>query len=766
MRKTSLAGLTALAVAGSTLLSILPARAADATTLWVHGYSDTCSDTGPGTQDQPFCTIGAAAQVVQAGQTVRVGAGAYRERVTVPRSGTPDQPITFTSDSGTARVGLVGPGSGFVVDGQHDIVIRRFSATPAEGLPGLDLRNSSAITVESFGAYPETVSTTPAVRLSKVTGATLSGISSSSATLVTAVDLDAATTGVTLTASSFSTIPRYDLPMGSVAVRVAGTGNTVTRSRIEGFSAAGILVAPGASGTVVSDNYIQAGGGDGIRNDSATGTAVTNNTVHQRCRDGVRIEGASTGVAVHNNVLVDNGYLGLQNCGRTGPGGVEIGVYGTTARDTRVDYNDVFHTNASSPQLYSWGTPLGLAAFRTATGQAAHDRESRIQATRIDSANSAAPGYPTIDYSGLARADDPNVPDTGAGPITYADRGAFESVQSPVARLDPAIDLGTSTVTLDASTSTAGLTPIASYRFDFGDGTVVTQASPVASHRYATLDTYRVSVTVTGGDKRTGTVYDDVTLLPRIGTIGLLARSNLRYVGPSTSGGARADRAGLDAGSTFDVVDAGNGRVALYSRSARRYLAADQANQLTLVDAHVSGFSWLRLIRNSDGSLTISANSGYVSTSGSGGTLVAGKTTVGKFEQFHDVKVSDANRTFKARSNARYVTASNTAATPLAATATGVGVAQKYDLVNLGNYQWALFARANNRFVTASLGTQPLINTKTIPGTWERFVIVHNSDGSVSLRSAGNSRYVTADSTKPLIANAGTIGPRQQYTLG
>jgi PKD repeat protein len=55
-------------------------------------------------------------------------------------------------------------------------------------------------------------------------------------------------------------------------------------------------------------------------------------------------------------------------------------------------------------------------------------------------------------------------------------------------------------VLADASVSTdADATPIATYRFDFGDGSAVIgpQAAPTASHTYTAHGTYLVRVTVT-----------------------------------------------------------------------------------------------------------------------------------------------------------------------------------------------------------------------------------------------------------------------------
>ncbi len=52
-------------------------------------------------------------------------------------------------------------------------------------------------------------------------------------------------------------------------------------------------------------------------------------------------------------------------------------------------------------------------------------------------------------------------------------------------------------------------------------------------------------------------------------------------------------------------------------------------------------------------------------------------------------------------------------------------------------------------------------------GAWETFTYYPNSDGSVSLRAAANSRLVTAESAggPPLIANRTAIGQWEMFDL-
>jgi hypothetical protein len=63
-------------------------------------HSDA-SDQGPGTADQPFATIGAAAEVLQAGERAVIHAGVYREMVRPPRGGSgPAQMISYEAAPG------------------------------------------------------------------------------------------------------------------------------------------------------------------------------------------------------------------------------------------------------------------------------------------------------------------------------------------------------------------------------------------------------------------------------------------------------------------------------------------------------------------------------------------------------------------------------------------------------------------------------------------------------------------------------------------
>ena len=104
----------------------------------------------------------------------------------------------------------------------------------------------------------------------------------------------------------------------------------------------------------------------------------------------------------------------------------------------------------------------------------------------------------------------------------------------------------------------------------------------------------------------------------------------------------------------------------------------------------------------------------------------------------------------------------------------GTPVVHLWSCGNGANQKWrltaatvALRALANLKVVTAeSGGSQPLIAHTVNTDTWEKFTLVDNADGTVSLRSQANNLYVTAaNSTTSLVANSATIGTAQKFDL-
>jgi len=512
MGRRLLTGMAGLVVAAAVVV-VAPVASASLSELFVDNTNSACSNAGTGTQSQPYCTIGAAIAVVQAGQTVTVVAGTYNESVTINKSGTPGSPITLRHVGAAA---IKGDRAGVTIDGQHDVSVSGFTviSTVAVSSPLIALRNSTRLAVANMGAITQATGTV-GMQLTGVTDSTLTVTGSSGPFTVAGMSLDAATTGNVIQRSSVSRGSSTGLGTG---IDIAGPGNSFIGGAVSLAHGAGITIEATAVNTVVASFSVVQNTGGGIHNAGARGTAITNNTVNNNCGlAGIQVDGDSSGVSVQNNLLNNNGGINQTVCAGLPADGVGIGVYGNAVNGTVVDYN-ALDQRVGGDHAYAWNTPLGsLAEFQQVSGQGAHDVVAdsglSVPASLVeDSANSLAPGFQSTDRTGRPREDDPSVPNTGAGPVAYADRGADEAVGPPIAALTISYNPLILTATLDASASRPGWLPIVSYTFDFGDGTKVTQSSPVGTHRYTSLGPHDVSATMASADGVSATWTQELTV--------------------------------------------------------------------------------------------------------------------------------------------------------------------------------------------------------------------------------------------------------------
>ncbi|GAA2138307.1 hypothetical protein GCM10009760_19510 [Kitasatospora kazusensis] len=464
MRLRHIAG---LATAASVVLG-LPAPAfavADTSTIYVDGSrSSGCTDSGTGTQQQPFCTIQAAADAAQPGQTVQVAPRIYNQQVTLTHSGTQDKPITFRGSSMSAsgimpRLYRSGPGplGGFVLNGVHDVVLSGFAVqTLGEAVK---LNGTSRVTLD--GNY-------------------LWGGSSGSP--------DA----------------------GAVHLTGSSSATTISRNLIRTNAVDSVLLEPGTSGAVVTGNAIENWSGAGIQATDAPGTVVTGNTVSTNCGSAVSLLGASAHSVAENNVLAPTPYLAqTMICDRITP---RLVVAAASTSGTTVDYN-VTEPLKSQP-AYSWaGTDVATAAdlAKAAPGQAVHeitgdphysggsqsdDLKLAEGSPAIDSADAGAPGELPTDLLGLQPIDDPSTSNTGTG-AGIRDRGAYElSTTSRQLGLSTSVGRVPTGVPVTFTVQDPGSwSPVVGYRFDFGDGTdPVTADSTSVQHTYTAAGSYTVSV--------------------------------------------------------------------------------------------------------------------------------------------------------------------------------------------------------------------------------------------------------------------------------
>jgi PKD repeat protein len=136
-------------------------------------------------------------------------------------------------------------------------------------------------------------------------------------------------------------------------------------------------------------------------------------------------------------------------------------------------------------------------------------------------------------------------------------------------------------VTADASASTdTDATPISSYRFDFGDGTVkAPQTAPTASHTYTAAGSYTLTVTVTdtGGQSATATTQVTVTApdLPPAASLTATPSSGLAplQVSLDASGSTDTDTSPVDT-YRFDFGDGATTAATTGAIVAHTYAAA------------------------------------------------------------------------------------------------------------------------------------------------------------------------------------------------
>jgi len=550
----ALAGSVISAVAVSGMLSASAAQAA--TAYVVDNTSVSCSDAGPGTAAQPFCTIAAAAKKAVAGDTVLVNAGTYAGTSVDPaNSGAAGTPITFTANPG---VTISGGTRAFSISSRNYIVINGFTITGTSSY-GIFVSGGSNVSVTnntvSFAGQPVSGSTAIGIYLDNLAGGTVSG-NVAHDNSAHGIELAGSTTAVMVRGNA-SYHNAYQYERNANGIDDIAPGNSLIGNITYDNEDSGINVYPGAANTLVADNVAYDNGDHGINVFNVTGGQIIGNTVYFNCTSGIDIEGTSGNYDIENNVAVDNATGAIINPTPINPPGAytntcnrregNIGVYDSAPTTTTANYNLVWQ---DGPGVEYWwaATAYGTqAALNAATGQEANgifaspkfanasawDLQLTEGSPAIDSANSGATGEQATDVLGNPRVDDPATPNTGAGPRAYDDRGAYEfqppAATGPTAHLTVSPATGTAPlgVTANASASTAGSSPISTYAFDFGDGTKVgPQAAATAKHTYASAGRHTVTVTVTDSNGLTSTASQPVIIRPPARYVGQIGTSS------------------------------------------------------------------------------------------------------------------------------------------------------------------------------------------------------------------------------------------------
>jgi hypothetical protein len=264
-------------------------------------------------------------------------------------------------------------------------------------------------------------------------------------------------------------------------------------------------------------------------------------------------------------------------------------------------------------------------------------------------------------------------------------------------------------------------------------------------------------------------------------TIALRSRGNGKVVVAHPNGyGVSAANPNIGLWERFDVIWRSSGRISLLAHSNWKYVTADdslgglRANADNFGAAAEFALQW-----NANGSVSLGHPAGgfvapLLSPPAGAPTLVKTNTpfapTAGA-----EFDVVPLRGTFGLRARStdpdRFVTAPNGSLTPLVASGgSGTTPAEEetfqFDFDSSGLGQARLFWPAASHYVSADerLGSheeRPLIANAPLPLDWETFTLLWNTDGTFSLQSAVNGRFVAAPPGSSLIANRTEIHPAE-----
>src|SRR6266542_4120901 len=351
-----------IAVATTALVGLnVRGAAAAAAVLYVDRNNPSCSDTGPGTSTQPFCTIKPAASQATAGQTVQVASGTYPELVTVSNSGAPGSPIVFSAAPG-ASVTVSGQANGFKLAGKSYVTIQGFTVANTSSYGFYVSSSSSNVIVSgntvsniaSNGIYVTTLSSNVTV-----SGNTVSGVNGVGIYVNTL-------SNVTVSGNTVSNTTSYGIYNRSSS-NVTISGVTVSGNTISNTSNYGLHVDTSSNVTVSGNDVSFAGQRAvdlikyGIKLTDTTNSLVSGNVSHDNSNDGIFLDATTTGVRVTGNEAFGN----ARGYSRAAPG-IDVRGYNNT-----VDRN-ISHDNEDSGFQFYTGSHDNLVVDNLSYGNGDH----------------------------------------------------------------------------------------------------------------------------------------------------------------------------------------------------------------------------------------------------------------------------------------------------------------------------------------------------------------------------------------------------------
>jgi parallel beta-helix repeat protein len=421
--------------------SVLTATAAQASASYVvDNTSPACSDTGPGTSSQPFCTIGAAAKKAKAGDTVTVNAGTYSgTKVNPANSGATGSPITFTANAGVTISGGTG---GFALSGRSNIVINGFIITGTSSY-GISVSGGGNVVIShntvSQAGHPVKGQTAAGIYLNNLAGGSvLDNVSHDNS--AHGIYLAGSTTGVTV-AGNTSYHNAFQFERNANGIDDVAPGNSIIGNITYANEDTGINIYTGGNNTLIAGNVSYDNGDHGIDDYNVSGGRIIENTVYYNCTDGINVEGTSSNYLIENNISVNNATGAVINPTPISPPGAytnscqrrvgNIGVYDSAPATTTANYNLVWQTGAGAEYVWAGTRYATQSALHAATGQEANGIFANPEF--------ASPGAWNFQLTGGSPAigsADPNASgnqsvDVLGNPRTGSDMGAYEYEGAP-----------------------------------------------------------------------------------------------------------------------------------------------------------------------------------------------------------------------------------------------------------------------------------------------------------------------------------------------
>ncbi len=257
--------------------------------------------------------------------------------------------------------------------------------------------------------------------------------------------------GIALTAGTTQTLVEKNESWGNAVPNVRSANgihlfdadrNVLRGNRVHDNQDTGMQFSMSDS-NLCTQNVSWKNGDHGYDHLQATGNTHIGDVAWGNTVDGFSIEGNAVRQRLYNCIAVDNGALDDR-----------YNLYVDSTSVTGLVSNDnIFWNLNGDPPIKHYGTAYAtVASFSAATGQHTRtiqaepkfvkplggDFQLLLSSPAIDSGNSGVPGWPATDAENRPRLDEPSVANTGLGPVSYSDRGAYEFV--PAAFVDVPAD--------------------------------------------------------------------------------------------------------------------------------------------------------------------------------------------------------------------------------------------------------------------------------------------------------------------------------------